>query len=164
MDITKTSLLSNQYIITISPYACMQYQSWPHDPFLGSMETTKSAFVICPTCPYGIHPTFNRSQNRIRLKKIYITCYNVVFISMFVHQNNYNFVTNFMLLVFITCLAIYQHVLHKFRLSVSQTPILNSIPTWFCLHVLVDGWIFPTTLYYHFIKKKILFFIWHNFT
>jgi hypothetical protein len=47
MDITKTSLLSNQDMITIPPYACMPYQSWPRDPFLGSMETTKLAFVIC---------------------------------------------------------------------------------------------------------------------
>jgi len=47
MDITKTSLLSNQDLITISPYACMPYQSWPRDPFLGLMETTKLAFVIC---------------------------------------------------------------------------------------------------------------------
>jgi hypothetical protein len=47
MDITKTGLLSNDDMITISPYACMPYQSWPRDPFLGSMETTKLAFVIC---------------------------------------------------------------------------------------------------------------------
>jgi hypothetical protein len=30
-------------------------------------------------------------------------------------------------------------VWHKFRFSVSQTPNFNSIPIWFCLHVLVDG-------------------------
>lgn len=164
MDITKTGLLSNDDMITISPYACMPYQSWPRDPFLGSMETTKLAFVICLAWPYGIHLTFNRFQNRIRLKKIHITCYNMVFISMFVHQNNYNFVTKCMLLVLITCLTIYQHVLHKFRLSVSQTPNFNSIPIWFCFHVLVYGWILPTTFSYHIINKIIVFFIWHNST
>jgi hypothetical protein len=55
-------------------------------------------------------------------------------------------------------------VWHKFRFSVSQTPNFNSIPIWFCLHVLVDGWILPITFYYHFIDKNILFFIWHNST
>jgi hypothetical protein len=108
--------------------------------------------------------TRNLGACKKRLKKIYITCYNVVFTFMFFHQNNYNFITNCMLLIFIMCLAIYQHMLHKFRFNVSQTPNFNSIPTWFCLHVLVDGWILPTTFYYRFIDKNILFFIWHNST
>jgi hypothetical protein len=29
---------------------------------------------------------------------------------------------------------------------------------------LVYGWILPTTFYYHFINKNIVFFIWHNST
>ncbi len=122
-------------------------------------QSTRPSLTFNLIHPRCVHPNLQKVSKQSRVKQKIIKCDNVIIVLIHIHQHAYNFVSNCMLNILMTCTIIQFHFVHKLRLDINQAPNFYSILSRFNFHVLSSGWIFPNKLDHHFIHTQILFYI-----